>query len=738
MPANSGLPDTPQRISVVCDCGKKLVANSMQSGKRLKCPSCGQVIVVPPVGAGSVPAPTRAASEPQTSEPQTATGKRRLMRVLLMIGLWSLPVVAAIGGGAFLHFDAKWRQHARIDAANTEVREAVQGAAGWLKQGRAKEGENVEHRLMKAIAANDVSEKANADAVLDTVRTRRAELAADSIFDSAKTKLDAKAIVEAVALLHRYVADRHATKKPEAKQLLADYDLAKSDSAEINTLVALSDERFVQFRNTGKLDDRQITHPILAEIRAATLRRNLETANQRREANKIAEANRQESERLALAAARRAAEAAKANDPVELIRARPLFSGRPAEFIWARMVGRWGWGSKGKSINWALESQTVPGVAHWRQTGNSIDFAQDGTFDYYGPSPEEYERALLALRRFRSPYSPGSIADGTLVYDGPPPEVVISRGLWRVGQDGTIRVAFKDKLYADVRLLSGGKLSIVVTDPNGRSRHVEGERGRGGNGPLIDAAVEDRYVDEQMQTLVGRLQPARRQAADNLTALGQLARRAAPELVKVALNDGDKLLKRKAIEALGEMDEPQAIPTIAELVRSRDPEIRKAAEDSLLKLLPNVGRRLSMDGAIVLLKVHRSGNKRVLPAIESAWAASGVTQDAVANETNRRAHAASMASAASARLSAGAKPSVYEKCITPDGVVFWRKKPGWVLWREAHPEEASLEIQKAAAQMRGNEERLGRIQFKGTSEAELERQRAIQRQNAEAAANRAR
>ena len=82
---------------------------------------------------------------------------------------------------------------------------------------------------MKAIAANDVSEKANADAVLETVRTRRAELAADSIFDSAKTKLDAKAIGEAVALLHRYVADRHATKKPEAEQLLADYDLATSE-----------------------------------------------------------------------------------------------------------------------------------------------------------------------------------------------------------------------------------------------------------------------------------------------------------------------------------------------------------------------------------------------------------------------------------------------------------------------------------------------------------------------------
>ena len=209
MPANSGLPDNPQRISVVCECGRKLAANPMQSGKRLKCPSCGQIVVVPPfphsdhdgrhsVRAGIVPTPTTAALDPHTPEPHRQKGNRGLLTVLLMIVLWSLPVVASIGGGAYIHFDAKWRQQARIDAANAEVREAVKGADGWLQQGSAKEGETVKQRLLKAIAANDVSEKAHADAVLDTVRTRRAELAADSLFDSAKTKLDAKAIVEAV------------------------------------------------------------------------------------------------------------------------------------------------------------------------------------------------------------------------------------------------------------------------------------------------------------------------------------------------------------------------------------------------------------------------------------------------------------------------------------------------------------------------------------------------------------
>jgi hypothetical protein len=193
------------------------------------------------------------------SAPHPKSRRRRFARVLLMLMLWSLPVLGVVGAGAYLHFDGKWRQQARSDVANTEVREAVKAAEGWLKQGGAKEAETVEHRLMQAIAANDVSEKANAGAILETVRTRRAELAADSVFDSAKAKLDPQAIPEAVALLHRYVADPHATKKPEAQQLLGDYEVATSDSAAIKTLVAMSDEQFAQFKNAGKLDDRKIT-----------------------------------------------------------------------------------------------------------------------------------------------------------------------------------------------------------------------------------------------------------------------------------------------------------------------------------------------------------------------------------------------------------------------------------------------------------------------------------------------
>jgi hypothetical protein len=78
--------------------------------------------------------------------------------------------------------------------------------------------------------------------------------------------------------------------------LLADCDLATSESAAIDALIAMSDERFDRFRNTGKLDDQRVMHPNLVEICETILRRNLETAKQRREENTIAEGNRQQPE----------------------------------------------------------------------------------------------------------------------------------------------------------------------------------------------------------------------------------------------------------------------------------------------------------------------------------------------------------------------------------------------------------------------------------------------------------
>src|SRR4051794_7690772 len=116
----------------------------------------------------------------------------------------------------------------------------------------------------------------------------------------------------------------------------------------------MSDEQFAQFKNTGNFRDGKVTDPILAEIQATTLRRNVETANRRheenkiaeakhqQEANKIAEAKRQELERLGRETALRAADNAKA------VKKKTAYDA--AELIKSKLIGNWRLGAEGNFL----------------------------------------------------------------------------------------------------------------------------------------------------------------------------------------------------------------------------------------------------------------------------------------------------------------------------------------------------------------------------------------------------
>jgi hypothetical protein len=546
MPANLGLPDNPQRISFVCDCGKKLVTYSIKSGKRLRCSSCGQAVVAP-VGEGTVPTRPRA-----TSKPQTRAGNRRLK-----IALLSLTVVVAIGGGAAILFAAKHRQQARSGAANAEVKEADDGAA---------------------------------------------ERAADAIFDAAKTKLNAAYFgrdiaLQAIALLRQYVADPHATKKAEAQQLIAEYDLATSDEAALQTLMAMSDEQIGRFYITRVLHDNKITHPNLASLRVDTMERHFHTAFQRHtenriaeenrqheenlkknqiaEAKKIAEAKRQESERLALAASQRADE---------------------AKLIGVRVVGSW--------LRW-----------NWNDSGiRLITFAPNGVF------------AVTEL----------------------------GQGLWKVDDSGTIRLSFADRgVVAVVKMnLHEDRISIdnwsYAAPQQGTPRFSTASRIHDFG---ISPAATDLFIAQQIGIIkTQRDSIVRRQGADNLTALGRAkcsrAVAAVPELANSVVNDHDAEVQRKAIEAIGEIGLPNgngiwyardpAIIALSVTLVSAAPELAVAAEDALMKYLPTVGKRLSLDDARLLFELHASGNKRVAPVIEKALATLALAMEEVAKEQTKR------------------------------------------------------------------------------------------------------
>jgi hypothetical protein len=725
MPTNSGQPDNPQRIYLVCECGKKLVAHPTHSGKRLKCPACGHVVGVPSVGAGIAPTPAKA-----TSAPHAKKRERRFTGMLLMIGLWSLPVAVAVGGGAYIHFEGKWRQQARIDAANTEKREAVKGAGGSLKQGSAKGGNTVEPHVKKAMAANDGSQKPHADADHEAVVTRRDELADDALFaaakakfdavrfDSAYAKFDATQFSEVAALLQRYISGPVATKKAEAKQLLADYELAISDKAALQTLMAMSEQQFAQFTSTGVLNDYKIRDVKIVYLRSSTLRRNLETAKRRREEIKlaeanhqqeearIAEANRQESERLARAAADESKlpgvwrHKAGDGEPGEITlhsngkinnpdgQDTWTFTGRTLVLRWANRHapgGFWidtcivsddrknyrgsnqhkaliaGWkvdpalAAAAKKDAEAAKKRPTEELIREKLVGNwswgkgldqRIQFDSDGT---YRESKSRWHR------------------DGEKLQDGhwePMP-----KGQWKLEKDGTIGLSASppDELMFVKMNLNEDKISIEYRYPKRHEAYnvnVVASR-------FNDTSETDRYVAQQIEVLksgrpvaaadadAAQKPPARkgkkrvkmhpppkgkgsvvlrRQAADNLKALGEAANAAVFALAEVASSDSDTLLQRKAIEALGEMGRCAGIRTLVPtLLHTRDPEMAVAAEDSLMKLLPATGGRLGIEDAIRLLEARKSGNERVAPVIESAWAASGFSEGAVLDELNKRA-----------------------------------------------------------------------------------------------------
>ncbi len=155
------------------------------------------------------------------------------------------------------------------------------------------------------------------------------------------------------------------------------------------------------------------------------------------------------------------------------------------------------------------------------------------------------------------------------------------------------------------------------------------------------------YLKQQVLEIKGGQRPGgytkravekRQRAVDNLKKLGPAAADAIPALAWSATDERDAYVRRAAIEILGDIGGMLGAVAISGtlLQPDKDPETAKVAEESLLKLLPVVGGSLTMNDAIFLLMVHDAGNERIASAIESAWAASGITQNDIAKEIERR------------------------------------------------------------------------------------------------------
>jgi hypothetical protein len=242
---------------------------------------------------------------PQAEDDAEGMSKRTLVALWLSIGVF------AVGCVLFLFWYSHSTNQAKIAAANDRIAQAVNKANQWITAGnQSPDSDAVEQELAAALKDEVATDKHNGDAVLIDVRKRREQLAkeariaqaqrqATAKFNDAKRNIDGKDVPGAIALLREYVANPNATEKAVGQRLLAEAELAVSDTFTFDTLVAMDKTAFSRAKTEGSITDGKITNPVLLTVRTDTIRRNLDKAAQRREEIEIAEKQRLEAERLA-------------------------------------------------------------------------------------------------------------------------------------------------------------------------------------------------------------------------------------------------------------------------------------------------------------------------------------------------------------------------------------------------------------------------------------------------------
>ncbi len=289
----------PQRIILQCPCGKRLSALPQHAGKRLKCPGCGEALLVP---RGSSPPPTPVSRQVEI-EPEG-------MSKNTLIVLWSTVGLVVVGAVLFLVWHSRSLQQAKIAAANDRISQAVAAANEWMTRKSLRDGDAIEQQLADALHDEVATQRGTGDSLLSEVRKRRDQLAeqvrieqsqreAAALFNDAKRQIEARRITDASALLRRYVAHPHATEKPDAQRLLDEMETATSDALTLDALIALSNDDFSRVKAGGAIEDGRVTHPVVVAARNETVHRNVDKALQRREEIRIADEKRKETERLA-------------------------------------------------------------------------------------------------------------------------------------------------------------------------------------------------------------------------------------------------------------------------------------------------------------------------------------------------------------------------------------------------------------------------------------------------------
>ena len=209
----------------------------------------------------------------------------------------------------------------RIETANREVRQAVEEAEKWIRNGQLCDANKVEQAVKAAKANPEATETASVAPTLAAFETTKGqrqaadvkangERQATEILESALEAITRHQFDKAQTFLRQYLDHQYAKEHHKAETLLAEIPLATSDDDALRTLLAMDDTSFASF-SKGDVSAVVLSHPALVETRVATLKKNLAEAGRQREekrkqaeVQRIAEQKRIEAEKKAAALAR--------------------------------------------------------------------------------------------------------------------------------------------------------------------------------------------------------------------------------------------------------------------------------------------------------------------------------------------------------------------------------------------------------------------------------------------------
>jgi len=145
-------------IKLTCKCGKRLRASKQCTGKRLRCPGCGESLLVEEL-------PVDAILVEKAGTFSTPIAK-------LWIGVASAFVLALV----FVAWHAWSTKRERVELASVRVTEATKAAERWIQQGTMNQFDAVEKKLVESLSDPLAANLPEGTQALERIRVHRDDL----------------------------------------------------------------------------------------------------------------------------------------------------------------------------------------------------------------------------------------------------------------------------------------------------------------------------------------------------------------------------------------------------------------------------------------------------------------------------------------------------------------------------------------------------------------------------------